>query len=102
MYLAATAPLGVVACGNPCQDLGHAICNCEATAAAQQNCTANVDNEAKNQSPSKAQQQCCSALLNTCTCDQLADGNLAACGLAQNANSNVPAGKSLPMCVQQP
>jgi len=88
--LAAGAVFCASACGNPCQDLSHFICNCQTNSTDQQSCTTQVDNQAKGQGPTSKQQQCCSELQATCTCDKLAAGDLAACGLAENALSQTP------------
>lgn len=88
--LAATACLvGAVGCGDPCKDLSEQVCGCMPTVNQQQNCSNHVNSLAGqyHANPNSAVEQAglnrCTALLTTCSCDALATGNLAACGLAQ-------------------
>lgn len=71
------------ACDNPCVQLGHAICDCEATETAQQTCRSAVDDRADETDLSSADEKRCSELLEDCSCERLAAGDLAACGLSE-------------------
>ena len=70
-------------CGSPCGDLSKKICGCKTTTPEQQACTQNVDSQSGAVHITSAQQDTCSQLLDTCTCDKLQSGDFAACGLAK-------------------
>jgi hypothetical protein len=74
--------VGVMHCSKPCKDLAHKICGCETTQAAKSACTDRADQEAKNHKVSKTTERLCADMLDTCTCDKLASGDLDACGLS--------------------
>ncbi len=78
------AAAGLAACGNPCSDLANQICSCQQNDALVQACNNKVSTDTYASSPTAAQRDRCSALLDTCTCSALACGNLAACGLARD------------------
>ncbi|MEK7705199.1 MAG: hypothetical protein AAB426_09590 [Myxococcota bacterium] len=73
--------VGASACDSPCVTLGHVICDCETSETAQQSCRQTVDDRSKDTDVSSADEKRCSELLDSCSCNKLADGNLAACGL---------------------
>ena len=71
-------------CGDPCRELSDAVCDCMPTRSQQQACRKRIHALAAQRSDSadKAVRTTCESLLATCTCEALAQGNLAACGLA--------------------
>ena len=81
----------LAACGHPCTDLSNTICNCEKTESAQQACQQRVKAENDATPPSDSQEKCCQDILdrNSCTCDKLAAGDLAACGLTEQNDPGV-------------
>ena len=78
------AAAATVSCGSPCRDLSEKVCYCEATESLQQNCLRRVDNVSDNNTPSEQQEAVCQGILDaeTCTCDELAVGQLSGCGLS--------------------
>jgi hypothetical protein len=84
LALAATG-ICLSACGDPCVDLSKKICKCEPSDTEQQACMQLVDVESKNVEANDKQKDQCADLLDSCTCDKLADGDLAACGLAHDS-----------------
>ena len=72
----------VVACSDPCMDLAKQICACEPTIVKQQSCELRVEAQAEYRDPTKEQMERCEALKDDCTCEKLAAGDMAACGLA--------------------
>ena len=81
--------LGLSACGDPCKTLAEKVCRCEVDLSEQNACLKKVDAQASQRnkdSNAKAEQagrERCAALIDTCTCDGLRDGNLQSCGLSQ-------------------
>jgi len=75
-------------CGDPCNDLSKKVCKCKPTQVEQQACTQTIDTSSRP-GASDAEKDHCSELLDTCTCDALKKGDLAACGLAEESD---PAG----------
>jgi hypothetical protein len=69
-------------CGDPCTDLSKKICKCKPTAMEQQSCTQAISDSTRS-TATKAEQETCSNLLDTCSCDKLEHGDLAACGLSE-------------------
>lgn len=72
------------ACGHPCRDLSDTICRCAQTTEEEQRCIRQVHalaSQDKRVHDANATRTC-AALLETCTCEALAAGDLAACGLA--------------------
>jgi hypothetical protein len=84
LLLVAAAALGV-ACDDPCTELANTICDCEDTESRQQTCRNEVEAKAEAKPPDDAAQDRCQSILDadTCNCDALAEGQLAACGLAE-------------------
>ena len=73
-----------VGCGDkPCQELSEKICRCGRTEAEQQRCVRQVGDASPARAPSAREEEQCAALLDSCTCAKLSDGELAACGLAR-------------------
>ena len=75
--------LGWVACGDPCKDLASRYCACAALPGEVQACQQRISSQVQQQSLSRGAQGHCADLLTLgqCTCQNLAKGNLAACGL---------------------
>jgi hypothetical protein len=85
--LAFATLLGVApACDDPCLALTRDLCLCERTEFDQQSCIQRIEAVSVS-APTSAEEDCCIRLQETCTCDQLGDGNLAACGIAQEQES---------------
>ncbi len=82
------------ACGNPCDDLVNTICGCNSNDTAIQACKNRVSADTMYTSPTAAQKDTCSKLNDTCTCNALACGDFAACGLAKN-DPNIDLGTDL-------
>jgi len=76
----------IAACGNPCDDLVNRICSCNSNDTTVTACKNKVSADTTNNSPTSAQKDTCSKLLDTCTCSALACGNYAACGLANDTS----------------
>jgi hypothetical protein len=70
------------ACSQACEELAKKRCQCEPNETDQLACSRRVDDEASSITVSEQQQEACEKLLDTCTCDSLRSGDLAACGLA--------------------
>ncbi len=76
------AQLALVGCSSPCDELATKICSCEIDASHTQACNDRVASDTAT--ATKAQQDRCAQLVDTCNCNALACGNLAACGLAKD------------------
>jgi hypothetical protein len=74
-------------CGSACQDLANQVCDCQPTRSKQERCERSIDSAFRNDEPSSGEDDRCQEILDsgTCTCEALAAGNLAACGLANDA-----------------
>jgi hypothetical protein len=83
-------------CGEPCADLANKICGCEKTAAAKQACLDRVKSDGQASKATSSEQDRCTELEKTCTCQALACGNWEACGLA--LDSGFPASWSAEDC----
>lgn len=79
--------LGTVACGSACGELARKICKCQPTRAKEDACKLATDSAKRNFDPSNSEEKACQQILNSgdCTCEALAAGDLAACGLANDA-----------------
>ena len=75
--------LGTAGCDEPCRVLADQVCECEPSEARQNACKSNVSDRAADTKVSEAEQERCSELLDTCTCERLEEGDWAACGLAR-------------------
>ncbi len=73
------------ACDDPCLALTRDLCYCERTEFDQQACVRRIE-AVSVPTPTEAEEDCCIRLQETCNCDDLAAGNLAACGIAQEAD----------------
>ena len=83
LVLTALFCVGVLAaCDDACSDLSERICSCEATQNSQRACLQRLDQRSADRNPTAQDLEQCNALIDTCSCEQLADGNYAACGLA--------------------
>ena len=78
-----TVVLSSAACDGPCRALAEQICACEPSARERRACSVRVENADARQDPTPEEQSICSGLLDRCTCDALAQDNLAACGLTK-------------------
>ncbi len=78
-------------CDDPCVELSRQRCDCERNETAQRACRQRVDETEPTRDATQAEFDCCSRLLDTCTCERLAAGDLAACGVAQESDSSPPA-----------
>jgi len=81
LLLVAAMGFGPVACDSACTDLNKTICSCEPNETRQRACLERVS--AGSKSVDAAGLEACENLIDTCNCAALADGNLAACGLAK-------------------
>mgnify|MGYP006977228726 CR=1 FL=1 len=84
------------ACSDPCQELGEKICNCRPTELDRQNCLQRVSDESGQYDLSSDEENMCSALKKTCTCERLENQDLAACGLARPAVDTLENGQVVP------
>ena len=89
--LAFTSVLAVAAsgCDDPCLALTRDLCMCERTEFEQQACVQRIE-AVSVPAPTAIEEDCCIALQESCTCDELAEGNLAACGVAQEQDAAAP------------
>jgi hypothetical protein len=74
----------VAACSDPCVELARKVCRCERSETEQQACIQRIDSVEER--TSEKDRDCCALLLDRCNCNKLADGDLAACGIAQEAD----------------
>jgi len=81
--------LGASACGSACADLARKICKCQPTRAKEDACKLATDSAKRNFEPSNSEENTCQKILNSgdCTCEALAAGDLAACGLSSDATN---------------
>lgn len=79
----AVAATGLVGCDDSCVDLSQQICRCESTQTGQQACLQRLDGRTADRTPTADELEQCNALLDTCSCSALADGDYAACGLSE-------------------
>ncbi|RYF10886.1 MAG: hypothetical protein EOO40_04310 [Deltaproteobacteria bacterium] len=81
----------VAACGDPCRDLAEAYCNCEPMPERRAACLDKVgaiyeqNKQNKQQDQDAGAAKSCRNLLDGCTCEAVAQGNLQACGLSLQA-----------------
>lgn len=90
----AVAALGAffaaAACGDPCRDLSDNVCSCMPTRAQAQACRKRVHALAAQSArhaasrATEAEQNLCHNLLQSCSCERLAQGDFSACGLAED------------------
>lgn len=84
--LAITGVFLASGCGNACEELARKRCECERTEIDQRSCKRHVDDEASNIDVTTAEKEVCENLLDQCTCEKLAAGDLQACGLAKESD----------------
>ena len=82
--LAIASALLLGACSNPCRALSDQICDCKPNQPEQSACRERVRlSENELDEVTEAQAQACEQHLDTCTCEAVDDGDLAACGLSK-------------------
>ncbi|MEM6732675.1 MAG: hypothetical protein AAF658_14040 [Myxococcota bacterium] len=69
-------------CDDSCRDLSEQICQCESTQTSQSACLQRLDQREGAVVVGTEDLERCNALIDTCTCDALANGDYAACGLS--------------------
>lgn len=72
---------GLAACAEPCVALAQQYCGCLPNRPERDACVRQAQVARPEISPEEA--EVCSALLDTCTCEAVERGDLAACGLAK-------------------
>ena len=74
-------------CDSPCRELANKVCDCQTTRAKIARCEATIDSADQNIDPSDGESDVCQQILDdgTCTCEALQAGDLAACGLSEDA-----------------
>lgn len=77
------AVTNITACSDSCVDLSQEICACEPSQTAQTACLNRLDTRTSLRDATEEELERCTQLLDTCTCDALARGDYAACGLAE-------------------
>lgn len=77
----------VTACGDACTSLARKICRCERNQNDQQACISRVTSDTSVGSATEEEVAVCRRLDDTCNCQALANGDLAACGLAKETPS---------------
>lgn len=84
IVVSAALALGVLltGCGDPCKELAQKICSCEESPNDEQACLDRVEAESSNLDLTDAENNVCAEKLDTCKCNKLRAGDLAACGLA--------------------
>lgn len=73
--------LGAAGCDPPCVALAKEVCRCEATEREQRACIERVEDDASAREATDEESARCEELLDTCSCERLDAGDLAACGL---------------------
>lgn len=77
------AALSLAACSDPCVSLADTICDCRVNQPERNLCDEQVRIARANKDEiTEAESLKCESLLDTCTCEKLAAGELSACGLA--------------------
>lgn len=76
----AVSALGLIGCDGPCRSLAERVCSCEPNNTEQQTCLLKV--QIRGDTPvSMAEEARCSELLDSCSCEALADEDYLACGI---------------------
>jgi hypothetical protein len=85
LVLALLAGLGTsaVGCKDPCAELANKICDCEPDETQKQSCKDRYKTDTVK--PTDAEQDRCDKLNDSCSCNALACGDFAACGLGKDA-----------------
>ncbi|MEZ4272853.1 MAG: hypothetical protein R3C68_15895 [Myxococcota bacterium] len=79
------ALLGLAGCDNACDVLNSRICACQPTDTDRQSCKQRVTAAKRLVTLSPEDKERCEVLLDTCNCERLAEGDLAACGLSEES-----------------
>ena len=89
LSLAAGLALSGLACGSACEDLANKICDCQPTRTKEDSCKISISSAVENYDISSGQDDACQKILDSggCTCEALKAGDLAACGLANDATT---------------
>jgi hypothetical protein len=83
LALAAVGASAVLAsCQAPCDALAGHICSCKPNQVEENACVQGVKQQMSGRSLTSQDQSTCNALLQTCTCAALENGDLVACGLS--------------------
>ncbi len=79
--------LGATACGSACKDLANKVCKCQPTRSKENACKRSISAAKRNLELSSKEEDACQEILDSgdCTCQALQAGDLAACGLAHDA-----------------
>lgn len=85
LALALTVPLH--GCSGNCESLAEKICSCRPNRTEENTCLEQIK-AGSGLEVTTEQEQICSELLDTCTCDALERDDLAACGLAPRASGS--------------
>jgi hypothetical protein len=75
--------LALSACDGPCEALAKEICSCEQNAVEEAGCLQEVRAAMARVSPTVAEEERCSELLDGCTCEKLEAEEFGACGLTK-------------------
>lgn len=75
-----TLALGLFGCDGPCQSLAERICSCEPNQTERQSCELKVQLRL-NEPVTLEEEATCSELLDSCTCEAIADEDFLACGI---------------------
>ncbi len=74
-------------CDSACRELANKICDCQPTRAKVVRCETTIETADRNIDPSDGEEDRCQEILDSgaCTCEALNSGDLAACGLSEDA-----------------
>jgi hypothetical protein len=90
LALGALGLLAASGCSGPCSTLSEQVCQCRPSRPEIDACVQQVRlSRASKPNPSIAEEAVCEAILDSgkCTCDAVARGELAACGLAPTSTN---------------
>ncbi len=75
----------LTACADPCRQVAEQVCACEPDKSRERSCLNEVNAAREAHEASEADLAACQSIIESasCTCDALALGDLAACGLAE-------------------
>ncbi|HJL43814.1 MAG TPA: hypothetical protein RMG48_21070 [Myxococcales bacterium LLY-WYZ-16_1] len=78
-------------CEGPCRSLSVQVCECAPSPREEAACIRRLDlNESQQPEPTRAEQERCEALLDTCTCEALALGLPERCGISRDFRFSEP------------
>lgn len=81
-----------IGCEGPCRALSVRVCECSPSPREEAACIRRLDqNQAQRPAPTRAEEEHCEALLDTCTCQALELGRVDQCGLSQDFRFSDPA-----------